>query len=171
VSGIGFFLTGSWGNLYDFRVLPWPLRGKRRPSDNWPADMHRFWIQAHDSIANENWDAAAVMARGALQFIMRQQGAKKGKLKSEIDDLVARGVLQPVIGEWSHEVRELGNDSAHPEVPDSNQDTTQPVQDSTSPEPQDARDIVNFLDFLLFYLYDLPAQIKTYRARRDHAAP
>jgi hypothetical protein len=32
--------------------------------------------------------------------------------------------------------------------------------------PQDARDIVNFLDYLLFYLYDLPKQSADYRKRK-----
>jgi hypothetical protein len=32
--------------------------------------------------------------------------------------------------------------------------------------PQDAHDIVAFLDFLLEYLYDLPNRIAKYRARK-----
>ena len=35
--------------------------------------------------------------------------------------------------------------------------------------PQDARDIINFLDFLLRYLYDLPRQITEYRKRMNSA--
>src|SRR6059058_6248096 len=53
----GELAFGSHG-LYDYRVLPWPLSGKPEPSENWPDGMKRFWIQAHDSLANENWDAA-----------------------------------------------------------------------------------------------------------------
>src|SRR5215467_5223450 len=54
---------GSWGRgLYGMRVLPWPLNAKPKPSENWPEGMHRFWIQAHHSVAHENWDAANVMA-------------------------------------------------------------------------------------------------------------
>jgi hypothetical protein len=147
-------------SLYDYKVLPWPLTEKPEPSENWPQGMHRFWVQAHDSLKNENWDATAVMSRSALQFIMRHKGAKKGNLKQEIQDLVSRGILQSIIGEWSHEVRELANDSAHPEVPDVD-------RDAAPPGPQDAKDIVTFLDFLLFYLYDLPERIKTYRQRKD----
>lgn len=145
------------GGLYDFKVLPWPLAGKREPSKNWPEGMHRFWVQAHDSLANENWDAAAVMARSALQFVVRDKGAKKGSLKEEIQDLVAKGILHPLMADWSHEVRELGNDSAHPGP------TSEPT------DKQDARDIVNFLDLLLLYLYDLPKQISNYRRRKDTA--
>ena len=53
--------------------------------------------------------------------------------------------------EWSHNVRELANDSALP----------QPGQ--AAPLPKDAQDVVQFLDFLLEYLYDLPHRIKNYR--------
>lgn len=56
--------------------------------------------------------------------------------------------------DWSDHVRELGNDSAHPN----------PGQAPTN--PQNARDIVSFLDFLLDCLYALPHQIQQYRERR-----
>ena len=55
--------------------------------------------------------------------------------------------------DWSNYVRELGNDSAHPE----------PDQSPTN--PKDALDITNFLDYLLEYLYSLPHQIEQYRNR------
>ena len=76
-------------------------------------------------------------------------------MKSEIEDLASRGILPPIMKDWSNEVRELGNDSAHP-VPDA---------DPTSPD--DARDIAEFLDFLLEYLYGLPHRISQYRTRSD----
>jgi hypothetical protein len=56
--------------------------------------------------------------------------------------------------DWSTHVRELGNDSAHPD----------PQAPPTAKE--DARDVVKFLDFLLRYLYDLPHDIKRYRERQ-----
>lgn len=56
----------SWGDgLYGFRVLPWPMRLEKYP-DHWPESVGRFWVQAHRSSKDENWDAAAVMARSAL---------------------------------------------------------------------------------------------------------
>ncbi len=57
--------------------------------------------------------------------------------------------------DWAHVVRELGNDSAHP----------QPSDKPTS--SKDAADIVGFLDFLLEYLYGLPKRIAEYRGRQD----
>lgn len=61
---------------------------------------------------------------------------------------------------WAHEVRLLANESAHPVAP-TPADVT----------PQDVRDIVNFLDLLLLYLYDLPKQIEDFRQRKNPATP
>ena len=151
------FPTGVDG-MYGFHALPKPIR-KVVPSENWPAPIQRFWVQAHESIKVENWDAAAVMARSAVQFAMRDKGALKGKLHFEIEDLATKGVLHPLMKDWSHEVRVLAHDSAHPDLQD------------LPTEPQDARDAVQFLDFLLMYLYDLPKHINNYRQRRNLVTP
>jgi hypothetical protein len=148
----------SVGGLYDYMVLPWPI-GKAKPSENWPDDVQRFWTQAHDSLRGENWDAAAVMARSAVQVTMRDKGAVGKDLYSEIEDLAAKGDLSPLMKEWSHEVRVLGNDSAHPKT------------NAPPTPPEDARDIVQFLDSLLLYLYDYPKRIGDYRLRRKTKTP
>lgn len=142
------FRTG----LHDFRVLPWPLSYEEHP-EHWPSDVGRYWLQAKRNIASENWDAAAVMARSALQLALRYNNARGNNLKQEIDDLAAKGILPQIMKEWSDKVRDLGNDSAHPT----------PSKGPTV--PHDARDIVKFLDFLLQYLYNLPHDIKQYRER------
>jgi hypothetical protein len=144
--------------LHAYQTLPWPM-GKPEPSDNWPPEVQRFWTQAKDSLKNENWDAAAVMARSALQIALRNKGAKGGSLKAEIENLANTSILHPLMKDWSTEVRELGNDSAHPKP------NAQPT------DPNDARDIVEFLNFLLMYLYDLPKQISDYRQRRNPQTP
>ena len=76
-------------------------------------------------------------------ILARNNGAKGKNLFQEIDDLAAKGVLPPIIKEWASNVRELGNDAAHP------------TPGEEGPSPADARDIVRFLDFLLEYLYSL----------------
>ena len=100
-----------------------------------------------------------MMARAALQVALRDQGGCGKSLRGEIDDLAAKGVLPPHMKEWAHELRELGNESAHPD----------PEKGKSSPE--DVRDVIEFLDFLLQYLYDLPHQIGEYRKRRQPKTP
>jgi hypothetical protein len=141
-------------SIYAYTAMPLPI-GKLEPSTIWPDAVQRFWIQAHESLRVENWDAAVVMARSALQAAMRDKNAVGGNLKAEIKDLASKGTLHPMMQDWSTEVRELGNDSAHP------------LPDAAPTNPQDARDVVQFLDFLLFYLHDFPKQISDYRERRN----
>src|SRR5260370_40530107 len=81
-------------SLYDFMVLPWPL-GKKQPSENWPPDVQNYWAQAHQSLRVETWDAAALMARGAVQAAMRDKGSAAKDLYTEIENLAAKGDLPP----------------------------------------------------------------------------
>jgi len=148
--------ASSSGLLHDCRVLPYPLRITEHPK-YWPEDVGRLWIQAHRSLSDENYDAAAVMARSALQSAVRHQHAVGTSLKGQIQDLASRGILPPLMQEWSDQVRILGNDAAHPG----------PGQ--AAPDPRDAKDIVQFLDFLLEYLYTLPHRIIEYRRRGQRA--
>jgi hypothetical protein len=71
-----------------------------------------------------------------------------------VNDLAAKGLLPPVMQEWATELRLLGNESAHPDVA------------QTEANPQDIQDALEFLDQLLNYLYNLPASIRQYRERR-----
>jgi hypothetical protein len=148
---------GAFNALYDFRVLPWPQKVDKYP-EGWPETVGRFWLQAERSLGNENWDAAAVMARSSMQAALRGHGAKGANLKQEIEDLANQGILPPLMKDWSHELRELGNDSAHPA----------PGEPATT--DQDAKDIVKFLGYMLTYLYNLPREIALYRQRKASPA-
>lgn len=143
--------------VHDYRVLPFPLKLDRHP-DHWPATVGRFWLQAKRSLVGENWDAAIQMARSALQAALRDQGASGSNLKNDIDQLAGDGVLPPIMKEWSTEVRQLGNRSAHPD------------QKENPPTGQDARELVRFLDFFLECTYSLPHAIGEYRKRLSQDA-
>jgi len=146
--------SAGGSGLHGFRVQPWPKRALKAP-EHYPSEVARFWVQAKRNLQDQNWDASAVMARSALQLALRLNQAKGSNLKQEIDDLATKGVLPPIMRDWSHNVRELGNDSAHPN----------PGEQATT--SHDASDIVGFLDFFLEYLYTLPKNIKEYRERKD----
>jgi hypothetical protein len=152
------FLMVMWsastmGGMHGKIMMPRPLRIESFP-DYWPETVGRYWLQAKRNIKDENWDAAALMARSSLQAALREQKATGRSLKQEIDDLAEKGILPNIIKDWAHNVRELGNESAHPTA----------EQEAT--DPKDARDIVKFMDFLFEYLYALPKQINEYRARK-----
>lgn len=99
------------------------------------------------------------MARSTLQLALREHGAKGARLVDQVQDLGSKGLLAPAVREWANEVRLLGNDAAHPG----------PGQDP--PEPHDVQQCVDFLDFLLYCLYDLPTEVAEYRKRRSQPKP
>jgi hypothetical protein len=116
----------------------------------------KYWLEARRSIEGKNWIAAALMARSAVQLVARKAGAKGSNLKQEIDDLAAKSLILPIMQEWAHEVRVLANEGTHP----------QPATAGTS--EKDAKDVVEFLSFLMQVMYNLPRQIKEYRARKSN---
>src|ERR1700674_2296896 len=105
--------------------MPWPLAGKPEPSENSPKEMHRFWIQAHDSLANQNWDAAAVMSRSRavlsnLSCVTR--GAKKGNLKdpgSRTPTCLA-ACMQAAVPRRHSKLNEVAFTFSHPRYPEHN---------------------------------------------------
>lgn len=144
--------------LHDYRVMPWPL-GKPKAPENWPKNVGRFWEQAHDSARNENIDAALVMARSALQSALRHMGSKGENFSKEIDSLSTQGILPKIIAEWSHEIRLIANESAHPE------------EIVAPPQKSEVKEVLDFLDFMFVYLFDLPTDIQKLRkSRTDRAA-
>jgi HEPN domain-containing protein len=139
--------------LHAYRTVPFAIGGWDG-EDYWPDNAKRHWKQAHNAVNRGDYDAAVVMARSAVQAIVRDKKAKKGDLYHEINDLVVRGMIPNIVGELAHEVRELAKPSAHP------------TEDEKPVEAQDAREIVEFLDILLEYGYDLPHKINEHRKRQ-----
>lgn len=138
---------------HDYKVLPWHQSTTGYPK-HWPQDVGQYWVEARRSIEGKNWTAAALMARSAVQLVARSHGAKGKNAKEEIDDLATKGLILPIMKEWAHEVRELANEGTHP----------QPGTTGTS--QKDAKDVVEFLTFLMTVMYNLPKQIDEYRQRK-----
>jgi Domain of unknown function (DUF4145) len=96
--------------MHGYHVLPWH-RGTTAYPKHWPDDVGRYWVEARRSVEGKNWTAAALMARSAVQLVARSNGAKGNNLKQEINDLADKGLILPIMKDWSHEVRELANEA------------------------------------------------------------
>ncbi len=138
--------------LHDYLMVP-PRQNDHRVPSSWPDAVGRYWLQAKRNFTDQNMDATAVMARSAMQLALRDNNATGRTLKDEIESLSERGLLPPIMKEWSDEIRFLGNDAAHPRPED------EPL------DPSDVAAAIEFLDYLLQYLYTLPERITTFRKR------
>jgi hypothetical protein len=150
-AGGGVFGRG----LHDYKTVPWALGGPDSVPAAWPSEVGRFWQQASRALGRGDLDAASVMARSALQMTLRAKEVKGHSLRDEIDDLAGRGLLPLIMKEWAHELRLLGNSSAHPRLADD------------PPDQKDVRDVTEFLEYLLSYLYTWPNRIEEYRGRKE----
>lgn len=144
---------GGGRGIHGCHLLP-SYRQTTTYPDHWPAEVGNYWLEARRSIEGRSWTAAALMARSAVQIVARHNGAKGKHLKEEIDDLAAKSMILPVMREWAHEVRELGNESTHPKP------------GAAGTNEKDAKDVVEFLTFLMTVAYTVPKQIDDYRKRK-----
>jgi HEPN domain-containing protein len=120
-----------------------------------PQDVGNDYVEAikcFDVGANK---ASVAMCRRALQTSLIQRGAGKGKLVEQIDELSDKGILTEDIKEWAHEIRLTGNIGAHPDQ-DGLKDVT----------PQDAEELIRFMEEFLNYVYIMPAKVAAKRARK-----
>ena len=96
--------------------------------------------------------ASVVMFRKCLQIIAEDKGATKGNLKEKLESLSASGTLTSTLESISTVIREVGNDGAHP--------------NEFEPSIDDAKDILDFLQLLIYQIYILPEKVEKLSARR-----
>jgi hypothetical protein len=134
----------------------WPLPGIQAPHSSVPAPIGADWYEAHlcESIGAHR--AAAAMARRAVQGVAIEQGAKGNTLNAQLKDLGAKATLHSMLIDWADHIRLLGNSGAHPGA-----DGLETVS------KEEANEVVRFLDELLRWLYELPAETAAARAARS----
>ncbi|MCW3052402.1 MAG: hypothetical protein JWN14_1572 [Chthonomonadales bacterium] len=86
------------------------------------------------------------MARRTLEAITVEKGETSGTLSDRLKVLATSHVLLPDLAEWAKEVRLIGNTGAHYD----------PLDKATM---EDARDLLNFIQALMGYFYELPATL------------
>lgn len=97
--------------------------------------------------------ASAVMARRAMQNACMEKGATKRNLIEQINELKENGTITNDLKEWADVVRWVGNDAAHP-----NKDQV---------EQDDSKDILDLAEQFLHIIYVAPAIAKERRENRN----
>jgi len=97
--------------------------------------------------------AATLMARTTVEAICKDQGITKGNLVSKIDALYTENKISQHTKEAAHEIRDIGNDSAHG-------DLDAPLNEEM------CADILSFMDSMLEEVYQRPAKLNRFRASR-----
>ncbi|MBI1746165.1 MAG: DUF4145 domain-containing protein [Acidobacteria bacterium] len=147
-------VPGEFETVTDEVVL-YPVSGGPR-IDGLPESIGRSVAQAHRSYAASSYDACALMCRRALEALCKTLSAKGRDLDRRLADLEASGRIDSRMIHWAHGVRLVGNEAAH------DVDTAVTVED--------ARDILEFTEALLLYVFTLDTKFRSFEARRKGRA-
>jgi hypothetical protein len=142
---------GEFETTTDVAVL-YPTGG-RQPLSNVPLEAANAFDQAKKCFTASLYEPCALMARKCVENVATLLGASGPNLKARIESLESAGHTNRQLSEWAHQVRMLGNDAAH-EV-------------SSSVTQEDARDVLEFTEALLMYVFSLSARFAAFKARRS----
>jgi hypothetical protein len=117
-----------------------------------PDSIARSVAQAHRSYLTSSYDACAVMCRRVLEALCKTLSANGRNLDRRLVDLRAKGHIDTRLLDWAHGVRLVGNEAAHD------------VEIAVTAE--DARDIMEFTEALLTYVFTLDAKFRSFQDRR-----
>lgn len=145
-----------WGVPGEFEtvteeVVLYPVSGGPK-IEGVPDSIGRAVAQAHRSRDTASYDACALMCRRALEALCKTLSANGKDLAQRLGDLKANGHIDSRLLDWAHSVRLVGNEAAH--------------DVDTGVTAEDARDILEFTEALLMYVFTLDAKFRAFEARR-----
>ena len=118
-----------------------------------PGPIQNAFRDAAASFRCGAYTASAIMCRKTLEGVCHCQGATGRTLAESIEELRQDGAIDSRLHEWSTALRMAGNEAAHD------------VEVTISKE--DARDMLDFTNAIIDYLFSFRDKFERFKARRD----
>lgn len=147
-------VTGEFETVTE-KVILYPVSAAVK-YETLPDSIVRSMEQAHRSYLVAAYDACALMSRRALEAFCTVLSANGSTLAARLVDLKANGRIDARLLDWAHGVRLVGNEAAHN------------VEAAVTAD--DARDILEFTEALLMYVFTLDNKFKSFTERRKARA-
>ena len=116
---------------------------------NVPIEIERLYLSAKQTVLIDS-NIALIAIRSLLEKICKDKGSKKKKLVSMLNELSSKGLLPEHLKNCSYLIRKLGNTGAHGD------DVVL---------KNDVLKLIDFMETILYYLYDLPAEIDKFNLK------
>lgn len=147
----GPFLVQSEEDGYESQIVLYPQAEALSPS--LPKPIQAAFAEAQACFRAKAFSAAAIMCRKTLEGICLAHEAKARGLVAQLLELKERGVIEQRLYEWAEALRISGNEAAH---------------DVGVTVPQeDARDILEFTNALLEYVFTFRDRFEAFKTRRE----
>ncbi|MGN0095949.1 MAG: DUF4145 domain-containing protein [Corynebacterium sp.] len=97
--------------------------------------------------------AATMLARAVVESAAKANGVERGTLQAKIDMMADKGLIRPAVAEQAHEIRHLGNSTAHGDLDD-------------EVTLEDSDEVLYFMEQVLNEVFQAPARTKRFADRR-----
>lgn len=118
-----------------------------------PTDVAGYYVEAYAAFAVKAYRAVVMLTRAAIESTAKLQGITKGSLLEKIDTMTEKRLLRDSTKEVAHEIRQLGNSSAHADL-------------GNAPTEMDADDALKLLGYVLEEVFVIEAHRREVLARR-----
>jgi hypothetical protein len=139
------------GDKWDtpFQVFP-SLDARVNP--NAPREIQSAFEEACACYRAQAYTASAIMCRKTLEGVCEVHGIKAGNLAKSLREMRDKGVIDDRLYEWSDLLRMAGNEAAHGV--------------GLSIGQADARDILEFINAILDYIFSFRDRFEEFKKRR-----
>jgi hypothetical protein len=147
-------IPGEFETVTEEAVL-YPSESKLLP-EALPESVKTAYDQAARSLHASLFEPCVLMSRKCLEAVCKILNANGRDLSTRLAKLHEAGHIDSRLLNWAHQVRLIGNEAAH--------DIDAPVT------KEDARDVFDFTEAILIYVFSLTKRFESLQARRSKAS-
>ena len=144
------YLEDTWSR--PIRIFP---PQDKTVNHSFPKPIRKAYVEANLCFKAKAFTASAIMCRKTLQGICRHHGIKTENLKRDLEKMKDEGIIESDLFKWADALRDSGNEAAH--------------DVNLSIKSQDAKDIIEFTDALLEYVFTFRDKFDKFIERRQSA--
>lgn len=139
------------GPHWEKPVRLYPPRASTLAS-SFPASVREAYDEARKCYRAKAFAAGAIMCRKCLEAMCHEHGVAERNLARGLEKLKDQEVIEARLFEWGEALRIAGNEAAH--------------DVSTSISPEDAKDLLEFTEALLQYVFTFRERFDDFMKRR-----
>lgn len=118
-----------------------------------PQKILKPYLQAVRNYEMAQYEPCVIMCRRAVEVLAKDKNISGSNLYERLVTMHSQGIVDKKMLEWAHSIRLVGNEAAH--------------DDEGNIPVNDASDILEFTEALLYYIYEVNKKYTDFKKRRE----
>lgn len=140
------------GDKWDTPFVVFP-QADTRVNPNAPKEIRAAFEEACTCYRSQAYTASAIMCRKTIEGVCSEHGVAERTLYASLGKMKENGLIDERLFEWSDALRLVGNEAAHGVT--------------TSISQPDAKDMIEFTNAILDYLFSYRDRFEQFKKRRE----